>query len=125
MSYWRAKEKTTASALKSVPSWNLTPFLKLKTISVPSADASQEVAKQGCINTEPSSYSTKASKILSILCMDSPSVTSAGSNLTASPLLPNTRVPSAETAPTTLNTNPTVNNKTTNNLLFMFTLLSN
>ena len=39
--------------------------------------------------------STNPSKILSILCMDSQSVTSPGSNLEASPLLPNTKTPVA------------------------------
>ncbi|HOC77681.1 MAG TPA: hypothetical protein PKO31_03230 [Methanofastidiosum sp.] len=41
----------------------------------------------------PSSYMTSPSCMLSILCIDSPSVTSAGSSLAASPLEPKTKVP--------------------------------
>ena len=46
---WRARENTTASALKSVPSWNFTPFLRWNTNSRPSADTSQLLARPGTI----------------------------------------------------------------------------
>ncbi len=86
-------------------------------------DASQEVAKQGCINTEPASYSTNPSKMLSILWIDSPSVTSPGSNLEASPLLPNTKTPLAEAFVNIPNINANVSNKIKNILFFIFIIL--
>ena len=51
--YQRSKLKQTASALKSVPSWNLTPWRRWNVHAVPSSLASQLSARPGATSVVP------------------------------------------------------------------------
>ena len=60
--YQRLKLTQTASALKSVPSWNFTPERSLKVQVVPAASGVQDSARPGVTLVPPSSGRTRVSK---------------------------------------------------------------
>src|SRR5699024_7599771 len=70
----RSKFLTTASALKSVPSWNVTPSSNSNVYGKPSSDTSQSCARPGSISVPPSSNSTIVSKMFFVTVKVSHSV---------------------------------------------------
>src|SRR5699024_4077702 len=75
----RSKFLTTDSALKSVPSWNVTPSSNSNVYVKPSSDTSQSCARPGSISVPPSSNSTIVSKMFFVTLKVSPSVVRDGS----------------------------------------------
>ena len=93
LSFWRMNVNTTASALNGVPSWNVTPSRSWKVQTSLSGLASQPVANHGTSSVLPGANETSVSKMFEQTLTDSPSVTFAGSSLTASAPRPHTKVP--------------------------------
>src|SRR6266851_7504456 len=88
----RSKLNLTASALKSVPSWNLTPFRRLNVQVRPSDEACHFSARAGSTSVVPGLKRTSPSNMAWVTSDDSPSSIMAGSSLTASPDLPHANV---------------------------------
>ncbi len=80
--------KTTACALKGVPSWNLTPRRSLNVQVLPSFETLQDSASPGRTSVFSSTNWTRFSKMWRVTSNDSPSVMFCGSSLTASFGLP-------------------------------------
>src|SRR6266851_7619720 len=57
----RSKVNATASAVNGEPSWNLTPDLRWKTYSLPSAETSHFSASSGSTSVLPDLYFTRPS----------------------------------------------------------------
>src|SRR5699024_5829814 len=89
----RSKFFTTASALKSVPSWKVTSSSSSNVYSKPSSDTSQSWAKPSTISVPSSSKSTIVSKIFFVTLNVSPSVVLDGSSEVESLPRPNINVP--------------------------------
>jgi hypothetical protein len=90
--YQRSKLTQTASALKSVPSWNFTPDRSLNVQVVPAASGSQDSARPGLTLVPPSSGRTRVSNTWRATRNDSPSLAKLGSSTFGSPATPKTRV---------------------------------
>jgi hypothetical protein len=73
--YQRSKFAQTASALKSVPSWNFTPSCRVNVHFLPSSDDSHSLASAGTISVPPASVVTSVSKSWRTTRNDSPSLT--------------------------------------------------
>ena len=91
--YQRSKLKQTASALKSVPSWNLTPSRSVNVNTVASSLTSHSVASEGSSSVVPGLRPIRVSKICVMTRIDSPSETSAPSRATGSDAPAKTSVP--------------------------------
>src|SRR5699024_6067527 len=87
------KFATTASALKSVPSWNVMPSSNSNVYVKPSSDASQSLARPGSTAVPSSSNSSNVSKMFFVTLNVSPSVVLDGSSEVESPPRPKTNVP--------------------------------
>ncbi len=61
--YQRSKLAQTASALKSVPSWNFTPSCRVKVVLVESSFVVQSVASSGAGSAVPGLVPTSPSNI--------------------------------------------------------------
>src|SRR5918999_3311547 len=93
--YQRSKLAQTASALKSVPSWNLTPSRSVKVWDLPSGADSHAVASSGSTSVVPGAAPTRPSYICRATRKVSPSLASAGSSITGSEDAAKTKVVSA------------------------------
>src|SRR5699024_6914598 len=89
----RSKLSTTASALKSVPSWNVMPSSNSNVYVKPSSDVSQSFANPGSTAVPSSSNVSNVSKMFLVTLNVSPSVVLDGSREVESPPRPNTNVP--------------------------------
>ncbi len=79
-SSWRSMDFFTASALKSVPSWNLMPSLSLMVYTRPSSEISgRSLARQGDTFASVLPYWYRPSYMLQDTTADSPSSKYAGS----------------------------------------------
>src|ERR671916_379057 len=91
--YHRSKLAQTASALKSVPSWNLTPSRRVKVWDLPSSADSHLVASSGSTSVVPGAAPTRPSYIWRATRNVSPSLASAGSSINGSEDAAKTKVP--------------------------------
>ncbi len=80
----RSKFAQTASALKSVPSWNFTPSRRVNVCDLPSGAVSHAVASSGSTSVVPGAAPTRPSNICRATRKVSPSLASAGSSITGS-----------------------------------------
>ena len=80
----RSKFAQTASALKSVPSWNFTPSRRVNVCDLPSAAVSHSVASSGSTSVVPGAAPTRPSNICRATRKVSPSLAMAGSSITGS-----------------------------------------
>ena len=94
--YQRSKLAQTASALKSVPSWNFTPSLSVNSWVRPSSLDSQDSASSGAGSAVPGSTPTRPSKIWRETRKDSPSEAKAGSRLLGSEEAAKMKLPSTD-----------------------------
>src|ERR687894_1055546 len=88
----RSKLAQTASALKSVPSWNLTPSRRVKVCDFPSGADSHSVASSGSTSVVPGAAPTRPSNIWRATRKVSPSLARAGSSISGSEEAANTNV---------------------------------
>ena len=93
--YQRSKLAQTASALKSVPSWNLTPSRRVNVWDLPSGADSHSVASSGSTSVVPGAAPTRPSNICRATRKVSPSLASAGSSIPGSEDAAKTKVVSA------------------------------
>src|SRR6185437_16596787 len=80
----RSKLKTTASELKSVPSWNFTPSRSLKVHCFLSGETCHDTARLGRTSNVCGSYVTSDSKICCVTRSELSSTTFQGSSTAAS-----------------------------------------
>ena len=95
----RSKLKQTAAALKSVPSWNFTPWRSLKVQTLPSGSCSQLSARPPSSSAVPGLCCTSVSYICRIGRNDSPSSLKIGSKFFGSPAPAKTKVPPVLASP--------------------------
>src|SRR5699024_10824045 len=135
----RSKFATTASALKSVPSWNVIPSSNSNVYSKPSSDTSHSFARPGSTAVPSSSNSNNVSKMIFVTLNVSPSVVRDGSKDVESPPRPKTSVPPLPSPSSTsaslsasassllpeqaANIRPTKSNKDTNKDLLCFAIM--
>ena len=93
--YQRSRLKQTASALKSVPSWNLTPSRRVKVWVLPPSVVSHLVASRGSTSVVPGAAPTRPSNICRAGRKVSPSLARAGSSINGSADPAKTKVLSA------------------------------